>query len=430
MDKRFNNLFNLSEEDAIALLDTPQAEIKEGDSRYIAASHLINFSTDASIHALIRAVEATDDTSLENRIVRRKSVESLGKLKAPQALPVIRGCLAEDDHLTIENAVWAIGEIGTDDTAILDEVTAQLDREGQNHRVVIHTLAKLKYATALDKIRTFIEAEDAPVASAAISAVCRFTNDYALMEKVVEFMFNPMVIVRRLAIQDLIDAQYIDAIHEMSRAPVSIAFRLRGIRILSTIGHESGKLTFDFVQPYIEKTLLDHPEGLDLVHAYDIVPGLPFLIRELYQTDFGRCYLAVKSILEHYSEEAPAALFATYEEEAYNDYGAHFHIMKLFGWLKHAPAYDLLVEALHNRAPQFQKSRAAAAIALGELGDPRAIPELKKGLESQILDLSYAALMALDKLGDTTAFEAAASHPNWLIQAKANSLMANLSAAE
>ena len=216
----------------------------------------------------------------------------------------------------------------------------------------------------------------------------------------------------------------------MSRSPVSIAFRLRGIRILSTIGHESGKLTFDFIRPYIEKTLLDHPDGLDLVHAYDIVPGLPFLIRELYQTDFGRCYLAVKSILEQYPNEAPAALFATYEEEAYNDYGAHFHVMKLFGWLKHAPAYDLLVEAIHNRAPQFQKSRAAAAIALGELGDPRAIPELKTSLESQIFDLSYAALMALDKLGDTSAFEAAAHHPNWLIQAKANGLIANLSTAE
>ncbi|WP_293028708.1 hypothetical protein, partial [Moorena sp. SIO3I8] len=32
---------------------------------------------------------------------------------------------------------------------------------------------------------------------------------------------------------------------------------------------------------------------------------------------------------------------------------------------------------VHNKAPQFQKSRAAAAIALGNLGDKRAIPLLK-----------------------------------------------------
>ncbi|MEM9212934.1 MAG: phycocyanin operon protein Y [Cyanobacteria bacterium P01_F01_bin.150] len=423
MDKRFNNLFNLSEEEAIALLDTPQSQLKEGDSRYVAASHLINFSTDSSIQALIRAVEATEDQSLENRIVRRKSVESLGKLKASQAVSTIRKCLIEDDHLTVENAVWAIGEIGTTDATLLDEIVAQLDRKEQNHRVVIHTLAKLGHKTALDKIRTFIDAEDAPVASAAISAVCRFTDDYALMEKVVEFMFHPMVIVRRLAIQDLIDAQYIGAIHEMSRAPVSIAFRLRGIRFLSTVGHKAETLTFKFVRPYIEKTLLDHPDGLDLVHAYDVVPNLPFLIRELYQTDFGRCYLAVKTILEHYSEEAPEALFATYKEEAHNDYGAHFHVMKLFGWLKCADAYDLLVEALHNQAPQFQKSRAAAAIALGELGDLRAIPELQSSFTSPLFDLPYAILMALENLGDTNTHKLAKNHHNWLVKAKANSVI-------
>jgi len=46
MDKRFFSFLNLTEDEPIALLDTPQAEIGEEDSRYIAASHLINFSTD------------------------------------------------------------------------------------------------------------------------------------------------------------------------------------------------------------------------------------------------------------------------------------------------------------------------------------------------------------------------------------------------
>lgn len=50
MDKRFFSFLNLTEDQAIALLDTPQAEIGEEDSRYIAAAHLINFSTDRSQH--------------------------------------------------------------------------------------------------------------------------------------------------------------------------------------------------------------------------------------------------------------------------------------------------------------------------------------------------------------------------------------------
>jgi bilin biosynthesis protein len=126
--------------------------------------------------------------------------------------------------------------------------------------------------------------------------------------------------------------------------------------------------------------------------------------------------------LDHYAEEAPAALFATYAEEAHNDYGAHFHVMKLMGWLKHAPAYDLLIEALHNKQPQFQKSRAAAAIALSELGNPSAIPDLKACLETKIWDLKYAALMALETFGDFSAHKALTQDSDWLVAEKAASV--------
>lgn len=417
MDKRFFNLFNLTEEEAIALLDTPQDQIGEDDSRYIAASHLVNFPTERSINALIRAVQDTEP-SLDNRIVRRKSVETLGRLQAMQALPVIQTCLADEDCYTVENAVWAIGEIGTQEPDILEEIIQLLEKPGQNYRVMIHTLAKLDYKPALERIRRFVDADDEPTASAAISAVCRFTRDYALMEKVVALLQHPSVLARRLSIQDLIDARYHDAIPNIARCPVSVVFRLRAIRMLAHAGVPAGEITFAEIQPYLEQTLRDHPDDLDLVHTYDQPPTLQILVRELYETDFGRCYLATKTILDHHFITAPAELFATYAEEANNDYGAHYHVMKLMGWLKHAPAYDLLLENLHNKEPQFQKSRAAAAIALGELGDQRAIPDLKACLETKIWDLKYAALMALEQLGDTSGREIAANDSDWLIGEK------------
>lgn len=419
MDKRFLNLFNLTEEQAIALLDTPYDQVSEDDSRYIAASHLINFSSENSIQALMRAVQQTDP-ALENRIVRRKSVETLGRLEAKQALPIIRTCLADDDCYTVENAVWSIGEIGTQDAEILEEIAQLLEKPGQTYRVIIHTLTKLNYQPALERIRQFIDSDDAPISSAAIAAVCRFTRDFTDMQKVVALMQHPNVFARRLSIQDLIDAKYYDAIPQIARCPVSLVFRLRGIRMLAEQGIPEGSITFATVQPYLEQTLFDHPNTLDLVHRNEQIPPLITLIRDLYETDFGRAYLATQTLLEHYAEVAPAALFATYEEEANNDYGAHFHVMKLFGWLRHAPAYDLLVEALHNRQPQFQKSRAAAAIALGQLGDERAIPELKKCLEARIWDLKYTAIMALEKLGDLSGYEG--SDSDWLVQAKISSV--------
>jgi bilin biosynthesis protein len=419
MDKRFFNLFNLTEEQAIALLDTPPDQLSEEDSRYVAASHLVNFPTEPSIQALIRAVHQTDP-SLDNRIVRRKSIETLGRLQATLALPVIANCLTDEDCYTVENSVWAIGEIGTQDPAILEAVAQLLEQPGQNHRVIIHTLTKLNYHPALERIRRFVQNNDPPTVSAAVSAVCRFTGDSTQMQQVVDLLHHRNVMARRLSIQDLIDAKYYAAIPAIARCPVSLVFRLRGIRLLAEAGIAAEGLSFSDIQADLEQVLRDHPSSLELVHAYDQPPPLAFLIRELYETDFGRCYLATQTILEQYPEAAPAALFATYKEEAYGDYGAHFHVVKLMGWLRHAPAYDLLVEALHHPQPQFQKSRAAAAIALGELGNPTAIPLLKASLETRIWDLKYAALLALEKLGDSSGTEIAANDADWLVREKAN----------
>lgn len=422
MDQRFFNLFNLTEEQAIALLDTPQDQMKEDDSRYIAASHLVNFPTESAINALIRAIQNTD-SSLENRIVRRKSIETLGRLQATLALPAIGSCLADDDCYTVENAVWAIGEIGTQDANVLEEIAQLLQKPNQTYRVIIQTLAKFNYKPALDRISSFVDADDQSIASAAFSAIYRLSADQTAIENVVAFLQHSSVNVRRACLQDLIDSRYHQAIPLIGRCPVSLVFRLRAIRLLAEVGIPAAELTFEQIQPSLDQVLRDHPDDLTLVHKYDQPPTLDFLIRELYQTDFGRCYLASKTLLHSYGDVAPEALLATYTEEAHNDYGAHYHVVKLLGWLKYAPAYDLLVEALHNRAPQFQKSRAAAAIALGELGDKRAISELKVGLETKIWDLKYATLMALEKLGETDLGHFVAHDPDQLLQARATQVL-------
>ncbi len=418
MDKRFFNFFNLTEDRAIALLDTPQNQIQENDSRYIAASHLVNFPTERAINALIRAVQNNDPT-LDNRIVRRKSIETLGRLEAKQAIEVIHTCLNDDDCYTVENAVWAIGEIGTTDAHILEDIAQLLEKAGQTYRVIIHTLTKFNYEPALERIRPFIHNSDPPTASAAITSVCRLTKDYSQMAKVVAMLQHQNVLARRLSIQDLIDSRYYDAIPNIARCPVSLVFRLRGIRMLAEAGIPTGEITFEMIQPHLEQALRDHPNDLDLVHSYEETPDLTILVRTLYETDFGKCYLASKTILDHYSDTAPSALLATYNEEAYSDYGAHFHVIKLLGWLKYAPAYDLIIEALHNRQPQFQKSRAAAAIALGELGETKAIPVLEASLSEKNWVLKYAATLALEKLGCRDSHEILLNDSDWLIRAKA-----------
>jgi bilin biosynthesis protein len=427
MDKRFLSMFGLSEAESIALLDTPLDQLpEEGQSRYVAACELVNFPTDASIQALIRAVQNANP-ELDNRIVRRKSVETLGRLNAVQALPIIRGCLGDEDCYTVENAVWAIGEIGTTDPALLEEVAQLLETPNQTYRVIIHVLAKLGYDPAVARIEKFVEHEDTTIASAAITAIARLTGDRTQLSQVVDFLLHPNVYTRRLAIQDLMDARHDEAIPAIARAPVSLVFRLRGIRFLADVASkqaESTTGTLDFatdIQPWLEPVLWDRPEDLTLVHEYDQPPTLEFLINELYETDFGRCYLAVKTLLEDHRDTLPAALMAAYQEKARADYGAHYHVIKLLGRLKYAPAFELILqEGLNNPQPQFQKSRFAAALALAELGDAEAIPALKTCLDSPLWTLKYAALMALEQLGDRSSHDlVAAQDSDWLIRAKA-----------
>ncbi|MFM6127186.1 MAG: HEAT repeat domain-containing protein [Sphaerospermopsis kisseleviana] len=443
MDKRFFNMFGLTEDQAIALLKTPTEQLAAPTEHYVAVSHLINFPTERSINALIEVVQ-NPAPDLYDRITRRKALESLGRLEAKDALPVIRACLGDGDCYTVENAVWAIGEIGTEDGEIFEEIAQLLEKPNQSYRTIIQTLAKLNYQPAVSRIEKFVAVDDEPIVSAALSAICRLTGDYSQIGQVVAFLSVASVNARRACIQDLIDANYYDAIPQIARCPVSIVFRLRGIRLLADSGIATGKISFASLEPDLDRVIQDRPSDLDLVHEYDQKPSLDFVINELYHTDFGRCYLASKTLLEWHSlvtrspipatsqqpsvtghhsrlteEEVPEALLQTWEKEAHNDYGAHYHVVKLLGWLKYAPAYDLLVEALQNTMPQFQKSRAAAAIALGNLGDERAIPLLKECLNSKIFDLKYASLLALEQLGDSTGKEIAANDSDWLIRTKA-----------
>lgn len=420
MDKRFYNIFGLTEEQAIAILKAPVEELEDKTDRYVAVSHLINFPTEQSIDALIEAVE-NQDPEMYNRITRRKALESLGRLQAERALPSIVPCLSDEDIYTVENAVWAIGEIGTEDEGILAKITQLLELPQQSYRTIIQVLSKLKYQAALEPIKKFVTYSEEPIASAAIAAVAGLTKDYSQIDKVVEFLQHTSVNARRASIQDLIDAQYYGAIPDIAKCPVSLVFRLRGIRLLAEKGIPSGEITFtNDVEPYLDQVIRDRPEDLELVHEYDQPPSLDFAIAELYHTDFGRCYLASKTILEIYLQEAGEALMAAYEDKAYNDYGAHYHVMKLLGWLKYEPGYDLLLESLYKKTPQFQKSRGAAAIALGNLGKKEAIPFLKENLKSPIFDLKYACLLALEQLGETQTTEFAAQDQDFLIQAKAS----------
>ena len=330
MDKRFFNIFGLTEEQALSILEKPSEELEDKTDRYVAVSHLMNFPTERSIAALIDVVN-NDDPDLYNRIARRKAVESLGRLKAVKAIPVIAQCLEDEDCYTVENAVWAIGEMGSEDKDILDKIVQLLEKKDQSYRVIIQSLAKLNYKPAIDSIQKFQDNEDLTLVSTAIAALARLTQDNSQMPKVVEFLQHESVNARRGCIQDLIDANYLQAIPEISRCPVSMVFRLRALRQLGAVAIAKHQMRFAEIEPYLTQVVNDAPSSLEFVHEYDQQPSIDFLIGELYHTDFGRCYLATQTLLELYPEDTPQKLLATWEKEARNDYGAPLPCHKITG---------------------------------------------------------------------------------------------------
>lgn len=117
----------------------------------------------------------------------------------------------------------------------------------------------------------------------------------------------------------------------------------------------------------------------------------------------------------------------TWRQEAHNDYGAHYHVIRLWGRLKYQPAFDLLVEALENTAPQFQKSRAAAALALANFGGDTVLHLLRKNVHTDIFDLKYACLLALSQLGDWDTISQFCDDSDILISEKAKSILSKKS---
>ncbi len=420
MNSPFLNLFpGLTEDKAIELLETPVEQLKEKYHRYLAAAHLVNFPTERSIDALIKVLQ-DPNSAPENLQVQRKAIESLGRLKVTHAIEVMRPFLVSEDRYTVENTVWAIGEIGTADEAILEEIAQLLEQEGHIYRVVIQTLSKLNYQKALPRITKFTDSKDTAIACAAIAAVCKLSGERTQINRMLNFLYAKNIHARRGVIQDLMDLKYYQAIPQIAIAPVSQSLRLRGMRFLADKGVSDGSLQFSDIESSIDLAIWDYPYDLNMAYEYPQKLSLNQVINDLYNTDFGYCYLASKTMLDFYPDVGEE-LWKSFHTNAQEDYGAHYHIIKLLGWLKYVPAYKLFVDTLQNLGDKFVKSRIAAAIALGNLGERKAIPHLLDCLNSKVWKLKYACLLALDCLDDSQGRSLCIHDADWLIQGKASS---------
>jgi bilin biosynthesis protein len=159
----------------------------------------------------------------------------------------------------------------------------------------------------------------------------------------------------------------------------------------------------------IDTILRDDPSGIDIVHKYDQQPSIEFLLRDLFNTDFSRCYLALMGLRQCSSEVLWPLMSDLWAREAHNDYGAHYFFMRIFGsrsdWpedgLRHV--LEIIQESIINRRPQFRKSRAAAIQALHFLSPDlfiQSIPDfLSAGVDAP-WDCHYMTALCLESMAE------------------------------
>jgi bilin biosynthesis protein len=403
---RFNNIhLGLSHEEALRILTLPEGELDAASDYYMAASHLINFPGDTSEAALI-ALLKKPSRGQSIRLAQRKAVEVLGQLKAVQAIPVIGECLESDDIYLIENSAWALQQLNCQNQDIHQRLIKLLNDGSQNRRVIIQSLAGLNIKQAAENIRALIDDPQPGVRGAARAALAQLTEEREYLDSIEEHLVLPNQMDRQAAIQDIIDGRSLELLPSVLKAPVSPAFRFRALKALWP--EQTRECMGQSLTVTIDALLMDEPDDLVLVHQYDQTPDHAFLLQEFFGTDFSRCYLALQTLEGQSADSIWPLIKQRWEEEAHNDYGAHYFFIHLFRKLVNWPdaarkeIENWLIDAADTRRPQFMKSKPAAILTLATVLPERCHQELERWGDPErtpFWESRYAALMAMEQLG-------------------------------
>ena len=358
MGERFDTLFSgMSEEVAMATLRTDPAELKNPGEKYLAATRLGACSSEASLQRLIEAGSNTSD-NLYERITRRKALEALGRRKSPQALPVLIQALQSEDEPAVVNAADALARIGSplepgDITALI----RALDGPDNQRRAIVQAFTRLEVSDQAGAIATCRNDSNPLVAGAANAHAVRVGGDPEGLIPLVQQLRDENPGRRRAAVIDLGDAGRMEALASLIRCPVSMPLRAKSAFQMAT--HVDGSLHSE-ATPLLEQLLQDDPRLLDL-------EGVPPTAREaqairdgLQHRDEARQYAAANALMD-LPRQQQLQQIDQLRNSLGSDYGVHYLLASCTGLLDLHERSDLVRDALAEAAPQYAKSRIAAA---------------------------------------------------------------------
>ena len=365
MSERFDTLFaGMSEEIAIKTLGTDPSELSNPGLKYLAATRLGACTSLDSLEQLITAA-SKDSDNLYERITRRKALDALGRRKNPLALPTLLNALSLDDEPCVVNAADAIARIGSElDPSAQSLLLNALEGPDNQRRAVIQAFTRLRLADRNDAIQQCQQDDNPLVAGAARAHAVRVSQQIDALDPLISQLRDINPGRRRAAVIDLGDAGRMEALPALSRCPVSMPLRAKSafqIAVRQDDGVDSAAI------PWLEQLLQDDPRALDL----DNVPRTdaePDSVRDgLQHRDEARQYAAAVALMGM----APApqlSLIDALQRDLGSDYGVHYLLASCTGLLGLHERSQLVREAMAETAPQYAKSRVAAAWSCLRLG--------------------------------------------------------------
>lgn len=365
MSERFDTLFaGMSEEIAIKTLGTDPSELSNPGLKYLAATRLGACTSLDSLEQLITAA-SKDSDNLYERITRRKALDALGRRKNPLALPTLLNALSLDDEPCVVNAADAIARIGSElDPSAQSLLLNALEGPDNQRRAVIQAFTRLRLADRNDAIQQCQQDDNPLVAGAARAHAVRVSQHIDALDPLISQLQDVNPGRRRAAVIDLGDAGRMEALPALSRCPVSMPLRAKSafqIAVRQDDGVDSAAI------PWLEQLLQDDPRTLDLDNVPRTDAG-PDSVRDgLQHRDEARQYAAAVALMGM----APApqlSLIDALQRDLGSDYGVHYLLASCTGLLGLHERSQLVREAMAETAPQYAKSRVAAAWSCLRLG--------------------------------------------------------------
>ncbi len=436
----FDNLPSLTKKEALHILSTPSSQLELSSDYYKAVFHLYKYPGPDTEKVLIDLLKS-DSKEQAVVIAKRKAVEVLARTGCINAIPIIGKCLCSDDIYLVENAALALPELGCKDSEYQNKIGSLLEDPKQNRRALIQSLSKMGAVSELSRIKLLVNdySLSPDIRGASIAAIARLENKYDQLSQLEEYLLLPNQNYRHCAVQDIIDVGKVELLPAVLRSPVAPSFR---IRALNNLWKEEIEIRNNLkLFSILDKLIKDDPNDLDIVHCYETHPSTQFLVEELFQTDFSRAYLALRTLYLREKKDIWLNL-ASFLDRINKDYGALYFVSILFrlvdAWddFQVSKIEEIMQSCLDSKWPDFMKFRPSAILTLMELNSKKyqeCIGEWLNEEKTPFWVCRYSALMSLENQFKGELLESNSKHiavakndSNRFVRAKAKKILLEL----